>query len=639
MIWIERETVTYKLEELPFNDEGQLAIDDPSKVCVVVSGYVYSVDIGAWCYTKRRKPCLDTSSKRRGIVQVDTKSFRPARLKFIGSYLEYLFSHIKIGKSEKSLGGHIGQFQSFLVWCDQNAISVLDSKEDFVNAAKKHTDFMMDKVKKSQISVNTAATLQLVVFTAGREVFNDSYGDLFFAVRKIKRSYAATKVTEKPNDILAKKTLKVYQDLFEQLSDFVLDYQLFPKKIQLDHGEFWFFPNSVPFAGMTNLYKKEVFHRRFTSYDYETGKIRATEDILNRMNWKNGAKAFAAENSRRIALSQIEVANGNRFHNRRVMAATLALQAFIMMFSANTGMGLGLISSLNWQDNQYDLDKNIQGFRTVKYRANDKLVTFMITSSFVPVFKKFIKLRKYLLDSFNYDGFKQLFFEVVSGKPRILTMSFSTLFHEKLRTCFDYDAKVTTRMWRAYKSDWLIRNSDVSTTSMVLQNTPMTVMKHYSQGSQVQAEDELSTFFEQYKQRLITTDREKTTSISVGQCSDTNHPIAIYKSKVAPNCAKPEGCLFCNKYRVHTDEIDVRKLLSCRYVIEKTQTVTHDENHFQSLFGSVLNQIDWIIEQIEDSKLLSTSVVNHVRKEVYELEKLDTYWLYKLELLEDLGVI
>ena len=404
-------------------------------------------------------------------------------------------------------------------------------------------------------------------------------------------------------------------------------------------GGFWFFPNSVPFAGALNLHKKEALQNKFNAYDYETGEIRTAEDILKRMNWKNGAKAHAAKSSRRNALSQIEAANEDRFHNRRVMAATLASQAFIMMFSANTGMGLGLISAITWQDGRYELDKNKQGFRTVKYRANNRFVNFMITSSFVPAFKKFIRLRQYLLESLDCNGFENLFFSVVSGKPRIQKMNLSTDFHNRLRICFDYDAKVTTRMWRAYKSDWLIRNSDVSTTSMILQNTPMTVMKHYAQGSQAQAEDELSTFFEQYKQRLIIPDGEKSISISVGQCADAKRPEAIYKSTVTPDCAKPEGCLFCDKYRVHTDETDVRKLLSCKYVIEKTRIVSHNEDHFQRLFASVLNQIDWIIEQVEGSKLLSNSVVNHVRKEVYELEKLDNYWLHKLALLEDLGVI
>jgi len=238
MAWIERETVTYKLEELSFDDEGKLAIHDPSRVRVIVSGYVYPVDIGGWCYSKRRKERMDTTSERCAIAQVVPDSFRPERVKFIASYLEYLFSHVKTGKSEKSLGGHIGQFQNFLVWCDKNAISALDSKDDFVNAVKKHADFMIDKIRKSQFNVNTASALQLVVFTAGKVIFNDSYGELFLSVRKIRKSYAATKVTEKPDDILARTTLKVYQDLFEQLSDFVLEHQVFPKKVLLEHGGF-----------------------------------------------------------------------------------------------------------------------------------------------------------------------------------------------------------------------------------------------------------------------------------------------------------------------------------------------------------------------------------------------------------------
>ena len=55
MTWVERKTVTYRLKELPFDDEGKLSIMDLSIIRLHVPGYRYPVDIGSWCYTVRRK--------------------------------------------------------------------------------------------------------------------------------------------------------------------------------------------------------------------------------------------------------------------------------------------------------------------------------------------------------------------------------------------------------------------------------------------------------------------------------------------------------------------------------------------------------------------------------------------------------
>ena len=41
--------------------------------------------------------------------------------------------------------------------------------------------------------------------------------------------------------------------------------------------------------------------------------------------------------------------------------------------------------------------------------------------------------------------------------------NFSSNFNARLRHNFNIDIKINTRMWRAYKSDWLVRNKDITT--------------------------------------------------------------------------------------------------------------------------------------------------------------------------------
>ena len=207
------------------------------------------------------------------------------------------------------------------------------------------------------------------------------------------RSLEATNITKKPENEIARRTYNVYKDLFEQLSGFVLNFESFPKKIVLEHGYFWFFPTLMPFAGPTNIKSKKMF-KKLLCYDYINGTIRSLDEI------KKLSTSYSPNNcvsARKGFLKLIEEANRDRFHKSRLMAAKLAFNAFMMMFSANTGMGLGQMASLPWTG-EYETEKQQQGFKTIKYRAHRE-VSFFITSNFFSIFKKGLLLRSYILNS------------------------------------------------------------------------------------------------------------------------------------------------------------------------------------------------------------------------------------------------
>ena len=631
MPWIERETVECQIRDLPFDDEGKLAIIDPSKIKVFVPGFVNAVDIGAWCYSRRRRACRDTSSKRFGIIEVDFSSFRKTRKPFVLGYLEYLQAHLQLGKAEQSLKTSVGQFQNFVTWCDENRVQGLDSKKDFRNGYERFAEHLMHLVRSSEMNINTAAALQLVITTAVKHIYGDPYGDLLRGIRRFRKSIAATVVTERPDDEVAKATLEIYLSIFHQMTDFVLNFELFPKKIVLNTGDFWFFPNSMPILGASQAKNLKTLHSRFTAYDYENGKIRDIEDIVALKKSMKHWNVKMARGARNRGLLLIKNANRKRFHHRRVLAATMALQSFVLMFSANTAMGLGQISALEWEDEILSVEKDKQGFKTVKCRAGGKVVAFYITSIFLELFRKYLKLRRFVLEAFNHKSSKYLFFGVNGGEIRQLGLNLSTDFHSRLARSFDFPYKVTTRMWRAYKSDWLIKNTDISTTAMVLQNTPATVMKHYAEGSESQASDEMSRFFSRYKDRVIISGSAESVRTSVGQCLDSEKP--------TQNCSKPEGCLFCEEYRVHADEMDVRKLLSLEYMIQITRSLSESQEQHDHLFGAVKERINAVIGEIRDSKKMHSKQIEVIRGEVFNFEKLDGYWLNKLKLLETLELI
>ena len=605
---------------------------DPSIIRLHVPGYRYPVDIGSWCYTVRRKASKNAFSPRISVQEVQPSSFRIQRMDFVREFIEFLWRRQRFNYSPSTLKNDVNEFQLFLSWCDKVFVTALDSKACYVNAVHDYTEEMIDNIRKSRLNINTAAPRQSITIKVGCAVYDDTYGDLFKSVRKIRSSTAAKKVTEKPDDDIARRTYNVYMCLFEQLSDFVLDTEPFPKRINLDHGYFWFFPTLLSFAGPSNVKSKEILESSFLCYDYINGTIRPLDEIKK---LSKDVSPYRGNTSRKHTLKLIEEANRDPYHVRRCMAANIAFDTFAMMFSANTGMNLSQIISLPWTG-EYETEKQKQGFKTIKYRAHNREVTFLITNNFLPVFKKCLRLRSYILNSLGVTDFEYLFVSVVNRTLRKLDQQLSTRVNDRLKNSFDFKDKVTTRMWRSFKSAWVIKKSGIQAASLLLQNDPTTLMKHYAEGSENESEKELTKFFSEYENSLLMSASLSSTPIAVGQCSQLD-PVAIPFAPIKPDCSKHEGCLYCDKYKVHADETDYKKLLSYKYVLEISETLAHDEEHYERVVLPIIEKIDEAKNQILGSGILPSEIVKQITIEVYQYERLDKYWQKKLDLLVDLG--
>ena len=632
MSWVERETVTYRLEDLPFDDEGKLTFIDPSIIRLHVPGYRYPVDIGSWCYTVRRKASKNFFSPRISVQEIQPSSFRIQRVDFVRGFIEFLWQLQRMNRASRTINTIVSQFQQFIDVCNKRFVTALDSQECYANAVHQYTEHMIDDTRKGKVHMNSASVRQKTLIRAGRAIYGDQYGDLFKSVRTLRKSNAAINITEKPDHEIARRTYKIYNDVFEQLSDFVLDFEQFPKRIDLEHGFFWFFPTMQSFLSPSNLMSKQALVSNYSCYDYTNGTIRTLDEINNSSRYSRSENAYR---SRQNALKLIEEANRDPYHQHRKNAAQLAFNAFIMMFSANTAANLGQIVSFPWTG-EYEKEKQIQGFTSIKYRAHNREVTFHIANKFCPVFKKFLLLRSYILESCGITNFEYLFFSVGKRSIRKLDKGMINGFHNKLRDKFGFNHKVTMRMWRAYKSDWLLRKSNIKIASLLLQNSTETVIRHYAEGSEYEAEQELTKFFSEYKNTLLISASLSSTPVAAGQCLQLD-PVAIPYAPIKPDCSVQEGCLFCDKYRVHADETDYRKLLSFRYVSEKTKTLAQDEEHYQNLILPAIEKIDQLLSLILDSSALSNDTAESIRKDVYENEKLDNYWQKKLDLLNELG--
>ncbi len=634
---VERKTTAYRIVDLPFNDDGSLRISRPDQVCVYIPGHKYPVDVGSWCYTVRSQKSRNRMRADSVLNLVDLDSYIPGRAHFISSYLEHLNQLLCLGKSPGSLKTAVPQFREFVDWCDLHGIEALSSKSDYINAVYCFTEYMIDRVRRSKISINTAAAKQLVVKTVGRNIYSTKSGDLFAGVRRVRRSLAATNITKPPSGEKTEESLKIYYAVFVQLADFVLNFEPFPKKLSLQNDYFWFFPTQMPFAGPSNVAKKTGDNKKFAAYDYVNGRIRTLLE-LQEIYEKRGSSPKSAKPRHDNAWLQLEKANAERYNAHRMRAASMSYQAFMMLFAANTGMSLGQMANLRWSPD-YEIKNERQGFRTVKLRAGGRHVEFFVESAFLKLFYKALELRHYIISGVGQKDYEFLFFSFNGKTIYPLSMNLSTDFHRRLEICFGFQGKITTREWRAHKSDWLLSHTDLRTTAMVLQNTPDSVRKHYAEGTEKRAGEELTEFFGKLKQSLVVESEDDTTPIISGQCVSFANPEALDEKYVKPDCATPEGCLFCAHYRVHADIQDYRKLFSLKYILQQSRHLAKSEAHFTDFITPVVKRIDDLGQVIEANSEAGPEEFRAVRRDIEDNEKLTGYWEKKLRLMDDLGII
>ena len=99
------------------------------------------------------------------------------------------------------------------------------------------------------------------------------------------------------------------------------------------------------------------------------------------------------------------------------------------------------------------------------------------------------------------------------------------------------------------------------------------------------------------------------------------------------------GCLGCEHYRVNIDEIDIRKLLSAKFVIQETKSLSKNEEQFNNILLPYSNRINEILNKMVDTDTKIYNLIHDVKKDVFENENLFSYWQHKYNMLIRIGVL
>ena len=620
--------------DLPLANE--VAILHPEQV-VLRFGDQGTVDVGALCYLQRH------SAKRKsngGGRKVDFNSFNQKRADRVRTLIDYFseeFTHG--GRRATTLRIMVQIFvKSFMGWADANGYAnVLDGESTGRTAFRAYNVYLRECISLNSISVNAGAQHQNFALDLLGGFLNTD--DLHRGINLLRYDMQAKESIRPPCEDAQAKVLALCGAMFDGFTELVLEPKLYPFRLTMPKylgwtdNTLWVFPTHKWCIPPHQVADRPKFGKPYWAYDYIDGRLATMEELLQQFghNYTNSYNALLrAQNCIAVANTDFQI------HTRR-NKAMMAHNAFVLMFIANTAMNLAQVLELSW-NGDYEVGVDRQGFRAIKGRAGNRIVYFEITTAFLPKLKRYLLLRDYFLNGMPCD---RLFFSMgvnLVGPPKKMKdYAIDNLF-DILMAIDPQFRRVNPREWRAAKSDWLIRKSDPATAAIVLQNSERTVLRAYATGSETIHIQEMSNFFERVADLVVSKGRPiaRQVDLAVGACSSFRVPIQVTSNvPVTPDCRDPEGCLFCDKFRVHADEHDTRKLLSYRYCIQRTSHLATTEEHFQRLFGSILDRVQKILDEIDRRE---PGMVGRVIQGVEEGE-LDPYWAGKLEMLMELELV
>jgi hypothetical protein len=606
----------------------------------------HSIDFGALCYLRRQNQGKRKPGQGR---QVDLLSFNVERAGQVRSLIEFASELLNSGRYRRhTLDAIHRNIIRFMDWCDTSGHSdALKNESSARDAFRAYVVHLRRLVAQHQLNNNSAAVRQNNCRDTLELFLNIE--SLNRGVNVLTKSSIFETPTAVPSDDAQGRVISWCQSLFYGLSELVIDQKRYPFSMTVPeymnwpNDRLWIFPSAQWCKPPGSSYTASKDPRHFIAYDYAAGRINTPETLGSEYLAQGGSDRALLRKQFHNARKLVDSANKNFRSRDRMDRASLASKIFAILFVANTGMNPAQAISLPWSP---ELDESIvnplierQGFRTIKYRAGNKEVWFEIGAQFMPYFRRYLELRRYLLDN---EKFGSLFFGFERSNLSEPVMRLPNVFVHTLKILNRFDAtlpKIMPREWRAAKQDYLIRSHDPHVAARSMQHSVTTALRKYTNGSELTHQLEIGEFLSHVEKVVVSKEQEIENGEvrSIGMCAAPNHPAPVSAHvPVQPDCKGPEGCLFCDQYRVHADETDTRKLLSCRYCIRQISHLANTREQFDELFGVILNRIEFILDEIGRR---DRTMVTRIEREVDTDGELDPYWAIKLETLMELDLV
>lgn len=622
--------------DLPLQDD--LAILHPEQVVVRVGRATF--DLGSFCFASRDvSPIGGRKTSVRGVVTASMLPNRPGEILNVIRYLSSLLTDK--GLRSETVTTVFKYFGAYLNWADSNGyFQCLTDGPDLRRILEAWFRECEEQFKKGAWVGSHAWANQSGVAILLTNITSQS--DLQKGLRflKFRSSNAGTDPAPEGDFALV---LAINEAIFTGLAELVLESRPYPYKLAMPklpgwQDDFlWLFPTHRWYLP-PHLQGEEraKLPSPLWAFDFLNGRVADLKDIRQHYQMPCLARL-----SLRQAEDAIRKANEDGRNVYRRQAAITAHDSFLLLFMAHTGLNEAVIRELRW-DSEILPEAKQQGFREIKWRASGKVVSALVRTRFLPLLKRFLELRSYLLKEVDCDW---LFISVGKSlrKPNQVVRGVLAKHYARTARIYPEVPNIAGRKLRATMHEWYHRNVDPVLTARVTGHTQETIEKHYQAGTVGAHREEVTVFLDKVADRAQVLKRilpagehiAGATKGPLGECEKQKGPSPLVEgSPVTPTCKEAEGCLFCKRHAVKADEEDVRKLASCAYVIEQTLYLPGAEEHFRS----TLALIDDYLAEIK-SILGSPDLVDGISADVYQNGNLDPYWAAKLALLDSIGVL
>ncbi|WP_044325033.1 hypothetical protein [Pseudomonas amygdali] len=614
------ERVTYKLDaESTSNQKVMSDLQNlPMEGLILQCNFHRKIDLGALCYSDRK-------FRHKTIPnQVNISSHHPERCEPIRLFcIEHVF-RARSGGSFNTLYANAALFRGHADWCDRNGHQdFLKNEHLYKDSLDAYTKYLTDSLQQGKLVDFTASRLQSIVIQNGNLFFPESRvsfeEDVPLLANRNQPSDGREKTPTPSSDEMSNH-LTACQYIFDGITDFVVNDLEFPHRIPyMDY-------DALMLPAEYNIITKEIlkaqgFLRNSIIWDYEGGGIRSLATMLSMCTQNKLSLKYQEKEAQNL----LDTANDDPHHKSRMWLGNFAQQAFFSLFAANTAMNEAPMRQLMWAPHYELLPSNTAGFTTIKFRAGNMEQVFDIKKTFIKQFDKFLELRHYLVRDNTCDF---LFVHYSSGQIKNVPIHPSVVFNfnDRMTRFIDPNYQgVNHRALRKYKSAYLLsKNHTIALVAGVMQNSPDTIQRSYSESEEKTAIDEISNTLNYIIN--ILEEKSKTETPGGGCSGKESSALTPPPPGYEPDCRNFIGCIYCEEFRLHASEDSIRKLYSMRYVTLKRIASCKNPEEFMALHGNVVARIDAMIADLLVVRPEMEEIVKRVKQEVEDQYLLSPYW-------------
>jgi hypothetical protein len=334
----------------------------------------------------------------------------------------------------------------------------------------------------------------------------------------------------------------------------------------------------------------------------------------------------------------------------------LACVAFAALVLTDTGANLAVLQSYEEPEDLPDQlaqpEKVNLRDRAIKFRAGGKLVPVHLSAVTTTRLPRYLAVRQALVSAIGGEDIRPFFIQGAypPARPEVRSPTgvrpLDKVFLMYLRGKFSAVRAdlppVTLRQLRSYKQQRLVRHQPLNVAAAMMGHSVETAVRAYCKAQDGLREAEMGQFLTSLEKTVVAAsdglpEASPTEALPAGACADYGKPAPSGSALlVQPDCAKVEGCFFCDNYRLHADERDLRKLLSCRAALQRIAPVQPDSARAERVYFAIIDRIDALLGEIQRRV---PQVYEDVHADVNKGGNLTMYWSMKLQQLHLLGIL